>query len=275
MTANHTDSAAPEIVLQDVHMSFGKKEVLRGINLTVRRGELVTIVGGSGCGKSVTLDLIVGLLQPTRGHVRVANHSDHAELEDLSTLDEDQLDKIRLHWSVVFQRNALYSGEVYDNIALWLQQHTKLSEREIREIARESLRAVGFRDPDEILARKRSELSGGMAKRVAIARAIAMDPAIIFYDEPTSGLDPSLCAQIHELIRTTHARPSSIGQRTTLVITHDKDLLARLRPRVIMLHEGRVHFDGPYEQFAASDSEVIRPYFELMPALQQIPMEQR
>ena len=256
-------------------MSFGSKVVLRGIDLTVRRGELVTLVGGSGCGKSVTLDLIIGLLQPTAGRVRVANHSDHGELEDLSELSEDQLDEIRLHWSVVFQRNALYSGEVYDNIALWLEQHTKLSEGEIREIARESLRSVGFANPDEILSRRRSELSGGMAKRVAIARAIAMDPAIIFYDEPTSGLDPSLCAQIHDLIRTTHGRASSVGTRTTVVITHDKDLLVRLRPRVVMLHGGRVYFDGAYEEFAASGSDVIRPYFDLMPALQQIPMDRR
>ncbi len=257
-------------------MSFGANQVLRGVDLSVSRGELVAIVGASGSGKSVTLDLITGLLRPTGGTVRVADHSAAgAPLRDLSTLDEDAFDRIRLHWSVVFQRNALYSGTVFENIALWLRQHTPMSERAIRDLARECLQDVGFDDPDALLGTRRGQLSGGMAKRVAVARAIAMDPAIIFYDEPTSGLDPKLCAQLHDLIRATHERASSTGSRTSLVITHDKDMLARLRPRVVMLHEGRVYFDGSYEEFSASESDVIRPYFELMPALQSISFENR
>jgi len=268
------DNIPPEIVLEGVGMSFGSKRVLTGINLTIHRGELVALVGGSGSGKSVTLDLITGLLRPTEGRVLVANHSRKgAPLQDLSTLSEDEFDQIRLHWSVVFQRNALYSGTVFENIAFWLRQHTEMSERAIRDLSRECISDVGFDEPDEILERRRSQLSGGMAKRVAVARAIAMDPAIIFYDEPTSGLDPSLCAQLHELIRNTHERPAAVGSRTSLVITHDKDMLARLRPRIIMLHNGGVHFDGTYGAFSESTSDVIRPYFELMPALQSISLE--
>lgn len=265
------DLPPSEIVLEDVHKSFGDNRVLRGIDLTIHRGELVAVVGGSGSGKSVMLDLITGLMTPTSGRIFVANHSKpSAPLANLADLSEDEFDQIRLHWSVVFQRNALYSGTVYDNIALWLTQHTTMSERAIRDLARECISEVGFPHPEDILDRKRSELSGGMAKRVAVARAIAMDPAIIFYDEPTSGLDPQLCAQLHDLIRAIHRRPSTVGTRTSLVITHDKDMLTRLRPRIVMLHKGRIHFDGPYDEFAASDSDVIRPYFELMPALHTI-----
>jgi len=115
-----------------------------------------------------------------------------------------------------------------------------------------------------------SEISGGMAKRVAVARALAMDPALIFYDEPTTGLDPQLAAQIQDLICDTHRREQSTDSpRTTIIITHDKDLLYRLRPRVVMLHDGRVFFDGPYKEFEKSDSAVIRPYFQYMPELQR------
>jgi phospholipid/cholesterol/gamma-HCH transport system ATP-binding protein len=272
-----SDHLPIEIRLEGVSKSFGDHEVLRDINLTIHRGELVALVGGSGSGKSVLLDCMTGLLRPTSGRVLVANHSlEDAPLQDLARLDHDELDEIRLHWSIVFQRNALYSGPVYDNIALWLQQNTKLSSSEIAERVEQSLRAVGFDRPEEIAQKSRSELSGGMAKRVAIARAIAMAPDIIFYDEPTSGLDPRLSSQIHDLISRTHAETAPDGERrTSLVITHDKDLLARLQPRVVMLHDHGVHFDGAFRDFAESDSDVIRPYFELMPTLQAMAPETR
>jgi len=261
-----------EIKLENLGKSFGDHEVLRDINLEIPRGELVAVVGGSGSGKSVLLDCMTGLLRPSRGRVLVANHSEPgAPLRDLGTLEERELDQIRLHWSIVFQRNALYSGPVYDNIALWLRQNTGLAEDDIRRRVRSSLQAVGFDDPDRVARSSRSELSGGMAKRVAIARAIAMEPDIIFYDEPTSGLDPRLASQIHDLILKTHQAAAPDGEsRTSLIITHDKDFLARVKPRVIMLHDRAVHFDGSYRDFAESRSEVIRPYFELMPALQAL-----
>ena len=259
----------PEIRAEGLGRSFGSKVVLRGVDLEIGRGELVAVVGGSGAGKSVLLDLMVGLLPPSEGRVLIADHSTAgAPLRDLAELNEDELDRLRRHWSVVFQRNALYSGGVYDNVALWLRQNTERSEGEIRTIVLESLRAVGFEAPEEVSRKERSELSGGMAKRVAIARAIAMDPELIFYDEPTSGLDPRLSAQVHGLISSTHERCGAL--RTSVIITHDKDLLARLRPRVVMLHDGGVYFDGTFAEFAASGSEVIRPYFELMPALQAL-----
>jgi phospholipid/cholesterol/gamma-HCH transport system ATP-binding protein len=130
-----------------------------------------------------------------------------------------------------------------------------------------ALEAVDL-DPDEVLERDRDELSGGMAKRVAVARALTMEPILLFFDEPTTGLDPQHATQVHALIARTHA--ASPG-RTTVIITHDKDLLHRLEPRVVMLHDGRVLFDGPYAAFRRSSSPIIRPYFELMPALQLRP----
>jgi phospholipid/cholesterol/gamma-HCH transport system ATP-binding protein len=166
---------------------------------------------------------------------------------------------------VVFQRNALFSGTVFDNIALWLREVKRMDDDDILPIAERALRSVGFNAPGPVMSKDRDELSGGMAKRVAVARAIAMNPVLMFFDEPTTGLDPTLTRQIHELIQATH---DSSPDQTTVIITHDKDLLYRLQPRVIMLHDGRVFFDGSYAAFEQSDSEIIQPYFDLMPGLQ-------
>jgi phospholipid/cholesterol/gamma-HCH transport system ATP-binding protein len=141
--------------------------------------------------------------------------------------------------------------------------------RGIRRRVREALQAVGL-DPDIVLELDRDALSGGMVVRVAIARALSKDPILIFYDEPTTGLDPDHARQIQDLITTMHSRPAENGgTRTTVIITHDKDLLRRLEPRIVMLYKGRVFFDGSYRSFEQSDSPVIRPYFDLMPGLHQ------
>ena len=251
-----------------IHKAFGTHKVLRGIDLDIARGGLVAIVGGSGCGKTVLLQHFIGHLRPDEGRVFLADHDQPgAPLVDVTEMDDEELDKIRMHSAVVFQRNALYSVPVYDNIALWLREIGHMDEGAIRVRVRESLDAVGFTDDTAIETKLRDELSGGMAKRVAVARAIAIRPAVIYYDEPTTGLDPINAARIQDLMATIHEQSAEDGPRTSLMVTHDKDLLVRLRPRVVMLHEGRVHFDGPFEEFAASDDTVIRPYFEVMPAL--------
>lgn len=258
-----------EIRIEDLHKRFNSLTVFSGVDLEIYRGEIVALVGGSGAGKTVLLDHMVGLLKPDRGRVLIADHSRRGEpLVDLARIGTGDLDRVRKHWALVFQKNALFSGTVFQNIALWLKENTDLDASAIYARVRESLDAVGFEGDDSILTKRRGELSGGMAKRVAVARAIAMRPAIIFYDEPTTGLDPQNAAKIHELICSTHDRAwEAGGTQTTLVITHDKDLLHRLRPRIVMLHDGRVFFDGPYGKFEKSDSEIIRPYFELMPIL--------
>ncbi len=291
-TASASADARPipiELRADGIGKSFdgpvGRKVVLRDINLNIHAGEIVAIVGGSGSGKTVLLDTLIGLHPPTTGRVLVADHDAHTTrsadtsgaseqppLVDLATLSDDRLDLIRLHWSVVFQRNALFSGSVRDNISLWLREHSTLSPAAILEIVRSSLAAVAL-DPD-VIDKDRDALSGGMAKRVAIARAIASDPLVVFYDEPTTGLDPVISSTIHELIWNLHHRPvvglplrelPADGQaevdaeqsvttreqrrceraRTTIIVTHDRDLLRRLAPRVIMLDAGGICYDGP------------------------------
>jgi phospholipid/cholesterol/gamma-HCH transport system ATP-binding protein len=256
-----------EIRVEDLYKAFRGHAVLAGIDLEIPRGDLLTIVGASGCGKTVLLHHIIAHLRPDGGRVLVADHeAEGSPLVDLATLDERGLDRIRRHSAVVFQRNALFSATVYENIALWLREIKRMDEDAILARAREALDAVGFKGDSGVLWKDRSELSGGMAKRVALARALAMRPYTIFFDEPTTGLDPINAGQIHDLIRLTHDEPGEV-ERTTLIITHDKDLLRRLAPRVVMLHEGRVHFDGPYAEFETSDLPAIRPYLEAMPAL--------
>jgi len=258
-----------EIQIEGLSKAFGEHRVLRGIGLEVKHGELVAFVGGSGCGKTVLLNHILGQLEPDEGEVRVADHErDGAPLVDLSSLSPADVDVLHTHWGVVFQMNALFSGTVFDNIRLWLHEIKHLEDEDIIPIARRVLVAVALDDSDDFLDTDINSLSGGMAKRLAVARALSMNPEAIFYDEPTTGLDPTSAAQIQDLILETHERDAG-RQRTTIIITHDKDLLNRLQPRTVMLYEGKVFFDGPFDDFAASTSPIIRPYFDLMPVFHQ------
>lgn len=262
---SHYETNEIEINIKDLKKGFDGNLVLNDINLNIHRGEIVAIVGGSGCGKTVLLKHILGQLKPDSGEVLVANHeTDPAKLTRINDVDEHELGLIHTHWGVVFQNNALFSGSVMDNMSLWLDEIKNLSPAEIKPIATNALKSVGLPCNDEFLSRSVSDLSGGMAKRLAVARAIAMDPKVIFYDEPTTGLDPTSAMQIHELIIATHKQ-----NRTTVIITHDKDLLKRLKPRIIMLHSGNIYFDGTLDEFEKSNSEYIRPYFDMMVKLQQ------
>ncbi|MFZ4430953.1 MAG: ABC transporter ATP-binding protein [Phycisphaerales bacterium] len=257
-----------EVVVEDVHKAFGDVKVLRGVDLTVRRGEIVAIVGGSGCGKTVLLKTITAHFVPDRGRVLLADHeSSDRPLLDIFSLDRETMDRIRAHWAVVFQRNALLTGSVLYNLTIWPREILGKSEEEMLPAVRDALQAVGL-DPDVQMHRDRDVLSGGMAKRVAIARALVMDPALVLYDEPSSGLDPDMASQVHELILATHARRPAVGDlRTSVIVTHDTELLRRVRPRVIMLREGKVSFDGDFEHFLSSDDPAIEPYLRQMAML--------
>ena len=239
-----------EIIIDDLHKSFGSHSVLSGVNLKIRRGELVAIVGGSGCGKTVLLKTITGHFSPDSGRVMIADHeTQNSPLCDVAKLSDDQLDQLRVHWAVVFQRNALLSGSVYFNLAFWPKEIKEMTDAQIMPLARKALLDVGL-NPDQNMNSDRESLSGGMAKRLAIARALVMDPVLVFYDEPTSGLDPEMCGTIHSLIDSTHRAMPGLGvARTSVVVTHDTELLRRLAPRIVMLHAGKVFFDGPFEEF--------------------------
>ncbi len=267
-THAETTSSPVELRTEQLAKSFGDEVVLRGVDLEVCRGQIVAVVGASGSGKTVLLDCVVRLLEVSGGRVFAADHGKKGSpLTEITHARERVLQRIRLHWAVVFQRNALFSGSVYENIALLLREHTKLSERAIMQRARESLGACAL-DVEEVLHKDRDELSGGMAKRVAIARAIAIDPAVIYYDEPTTGLDPVVSGSIHELIWNMHHKPRATGERrTTVIVTHDKELLRRLSPRVVMLHRGEICYDGEYEGFGGSDCEPAQEYLREMPVL--------
>src|SRR3990172_12831305 len=159
-----------EIRIEGLYKAFAGREVLRGVSLDVYRGEMLAIVGGSGCGKTVLINHVLGLLVPDRGRIVVADHdAPRTPLRDLAELSQEERDRIHTHWGVGFQRNALFSGSVYDNMALWLREVRALPEEDIPPIARAALKAVGLPEDDEFLNRGQENLSGGMAKRLAVA----------------------------------------------------------------------------------------------------------
>lgn len=267
-------SADTEFWIEALYKQFGRNKVLRGVDLEICRGEMVAIVGGSGCGKTVLLNHILGLLSPDKGRVLVRDHAQSdSPIIDLSIFEDQlELDRLHTHWGVVFQKNALFSGTVLDNIGLFLREVKNYKIADVQPIAKGVLKAVGLPTDASFLNTDVESLSGGMAKRLAVARALSMEPIVIFYDEPTTGLDPTSANQIHELISSTHQNIGPDSRKTTtVIITHDKDLLTRLRPRTIMLHDGRILFDGSYDEFSHVRSAIIQPYFDLMPILHNQP----
>ncbi|HLU25614.1 MAG TPA: ATP-binding cassette domain-containing protein [Longimicrobiales bacterium] len=238
---------APKIVeLCDVWLSF-ETPVLRGVDLWAREGETLLVVGESGTGKSTLLKLILRLLTPDRGTVRVFGM-------EMPRLSFEQVLAVRRRIGMVFQYAALFDSlTVYENVAYPLRENTKLLEPDIRHIVRERLRFVDM-NPDVVSNLLPGELSGGMRKRVGIARAIATDPELILYDEPTAGLDPLAVNTITRLIRKLQVE---LGV-TSIVVTHDLRAGFRIASRVAMLRNGRILFDGsPEDMVAASD-----PYIE-------------
>jgi phospholipid/cholesterol/gamma-HCH transport system ATP-binding protein len=249
------DSEPALIEFREVCRRFGTQEVLRDISFRINRGESVAIIGESGCGKSVTLKLMIALLAPSSGEVLLDGRA-HA------TRSEKELTRERLRFGYVFQQAALFdSMSVEDNVAFGLRQNTDLSEREIGVIVRERLTEVGL--PSSVCRKKPAELSGGMKKRVGLARALALSPEIVLYDEPTTGLDPIMSDVINELIvQARDRRPI-----TTIVVTHDMVTVGRTVDRVIMLYplarleanEPQIVCDGtPAEVFSSPNQRVFQ-----------------
>ena len=242
-------TAMEEIVIrvQDVYKSFGSQKVLDGINLDVERGKITVIIGKSGGGKSVLMKHLIGLVKPDRGKIWI----DGVKITGLS---ERSLNEVRKRFGMLFQEAALFdSMSVEENVAFPLREHTSLGEREIARIANEKLRQVGLFGAGEKMP---SELSGGMKKRVGLARALALDPEIVLFDEPTSALDPVISLTIEELIKETQLRL----KKTYVVISHDVWGMFRIADRVAMLYEGRiVAFGTPYE-IRRNDHPAVREF---------------
>ena len=235
------------IELRNVHKRFGRSVVLDGVNLSVKTGESLVIVGASGSGKSVMLKHMVGLLRPDKGEVYFSDHR-------IDTLPERKLAEVRTRFGFLFQMGALFdSMTVADNVGFPLVEHSTKSSEEIREVVLQKLRMVGLPDVGKKMP---GELSGGQKKRVALARAIALDPEVILYDEPTTGLDPIRSDVINELIiklqRELHV--------TSVTVTHDMQSAFKIADRMVMLHEGKLRFDGTPEQVKQTDDPIVRRF---------------
>jgi phospholipid/cholesterol/gamma-HCH transport system ATP-binding protein len=236
----------PVVEMRDVHKSFGPLEVLRGVDLTLRQGHTTVIIGESGAGKSVILKHICALLRPDRG--RVFFHG-----RRIDNMTEKNLVQTRKRFGVLFQMGALFdSMSAGENIGFPIHEHTTKSKAEIKRIVSRKLRMVGL---DGLEQKRPAELSGGQRKRVALARAIALDPEVILYDEPTTGLDPVRADVINELILKL-ARELAV---TSLVVTHDMTSAFKVGDRIVMLYEGSIIADGtPDEIRASTDARVQR-----------------
>lgn len=239
----------PAIELIQVYKHFGKKEVLRGLNLSVFRGETLAVIGQSGVGKSVILKLMVGLICPDRGKVLVDG-------EDINSAGVKSLYRIRKKFGFLFQGAALLDSlTVGENVGLGLAEHSTVTQEEIRRIVSEKLGMVGMKEAEDHLP---ADLSGGMKKRVGLARAIAMEPEIILYDEPTTGLDPITSDSINELIIDLKNRLSI----TSVVVTHDMPCVRRVANRAAMIHNGEIVFTGSIADLDTTDNPLVRQFVE-------------
>lgn len=254
--AEEKPSGRALVEMRDLHVVFGRQAVLRAVNLTIQRGETLALIGESGCGKSVLLKTIIGLLAPTSGSVRFDG-------QDLLKLDERRRTAQRIRFGYVFQNAALFdSMTVGQNVAFPLRQHASLSDAELQRTVKERLAEVGL--PASVLTKKPAELSGGMRKRVALARALIMNPELVLYDEPTTGLDPIMSDVINELIMRTRMRQPV----TSVVVTHDMHTARKVADRVVMLYplsrlkadESQIIFEGPPSELDRTRDRRVRQF---------------
>lgn len=236
------------IEIQDLHKRFDDNQVLRGIDLKIHQGETLAIIGASGCGKSVLLKHIVGLIIPDKGSVSI-------EGKNLNDLSQNELYEIRKQFGFLFQGAALFdSMTIEENIWLSLVENDyKLTQSEIDNIVSTKLELVGL---PGIQKKKPSELSGGMKKRVGLARALVSDPKYILYDEPTTGLDPIMSDSIDNQINHLNKQLNV----TSIVVTHDMFSVKNVADKVSMIHEGRIYFSGTYDDILNSDDKIIQEF---------------
>jgi phospholipid/cholesterol/gamma-HCH transport system ATP-binding protein len=247
------DGGAEEvIVIRDVHKSFGEKKVLQGFDLTVNRGESVMVLGKSGSGKSVLIKCLVGLLKPDKGSVSVLG-------EDVFALDRDALDALRVKIGFLFQSSALYdSMTVRENLEFPLRRHSfkqKASERDA--LVKEALENVGLEKTIDLYP---SDLSGGMRRRIGLARTLILKPEVVLYDEPTTGLDPITGKEIVDLIMELQKKYGT----SSVIISHDMNVARIATDRIAVLMEGRNHAEGTYAELEAMGDPLVKQFFILM-----------
>ncbi len=240
------------IAIKDLHKAFGEKKVLQGFDLTVRRGESVMVLGKSGSGKSVLIKCIVGLLTPDKGSISVLGN-------DMLALDHDELDRIRVKIGFLFQSSALYdSMTVRENLEFPLRRHWIAQEGNDRDaLVKEALENVGLEDTMDMYP---SELSGGMRRRIGLARTLILKPEIVLYDEPTTGLDPITGKEIVELILRLQKKYGT----SSVIISHDLNVAKLAANRIAVLIDGRNHAEGSYDELHALDDPQVAPFFIFM-----------
>lgn len=236
------------IKIKNVSKYFGAKAALKNINLEISDGETLAIIGGSGSGKSTLLKLMIGLIQPSEGEIWIDN-------DEISHMNEEEITRIRLKMGMVFQYSALFdSMTVGENVAFGLVEHTNFDKNKIQKIVLEKLHQVGLDGVENLMP---NELSGGMKKRVSLARAIAFEPSIIFYDEPSSGLDPIMTNKIDELIIETQKALNVIS----IVVTHDMVSACRIADRIAMIYNGELIAVDNVENFKKIKDARVRAFF--------------
>lgn len=237
----------PIIEIKGLYKSYDGLQVLQGVDLKIKRGETITILGGSGTGKSVMLKLISGLEKPDQGAIRI-------DARNIVPLTEEELVPIRRKIGMLFQGAALFDSlSAGENVAYPIREHFRLREEEIRRIVGEKLRMVGLEGVEEKMP---AELSGGMKKRVGLARAIAIDPEIILYDEPTTGLDPANTQRINQLI----VELQRLLKVTSIVVTHDLDSAYQVTDRLALLYQGRIAMAGTKKEFETSQIQEVKDF---------------
>lgn len=240
----------PVIVIQDLHKSFGQQKVLNGINLHVARSETVAVLGRSGTGKSVLLKLLIGLQKADSGSICIHG-------KDITKFNTRQWNEIRVKIGFLFQQAALYDSlTIEENVVFPLARHTSMSEDERKQKARDLLISVGMNEHD--LDKAPSEISGGMQKRVGLARALALDPDILLFDEPTAGLDPITAAEIGRLIREMKEK----RKMTSVVVTHDVRGAKSFSDRLVLMRDGKIVMEGEYEEFEKSRDEFVAGFMK-------------
>lgn len=243
MTSNNTNL----VEIRNLNFSYGPRAILKGINLDIPKGKVVAIMGGSGCGKTTLLQIIGGHLRPTKGEVWVTDKM-------INRLKRDELYEMRRRMGMLFQLGALFTDmSVFDNVAFQMREHTNLPESLIRDLVLMKLHAVGLRGAHHL---KPGELSGGMARRVALARAVALDPMLIMYDEPFAGLDPISLSVIGQLIRRLN---DALGA-TSILVTHDVQESLQIVDYVYYISEGTIVAEGTPEQIRASDKPFVHQF---------------